>query len=143
MSENGQVDVEIAEQAVQETAGVPEKLWLHPDALRPRDYIRGKEALKDVLATEGLDNCYDFLGTEWMYPWLMWALESRTDPSFTWEQALDRDFWHYRMGGDERPSPVIPPLSSSGRSDSTPAGNATKPKRPRPAPAPNSSSGSG
>lgn len=114
-----------------------EKLWLHPDALRPRDYIRGRTALADVLTAEGLDNCYDFLGTEFMYPWLIWALRSRTNADFGWEDALDTEFSEFRMGDD--PRPPTPPSELSGRSGSTPAGNASKARRPRPAAAPSSS----
>lgn len=128
MSENGQVATEVAEQVIAEVATVPAKLWLHPDALKPRDYLRGKLALKDVLEERGHSNCYDFLGTDEMYPWLMWALRSREDPSFTWDQALDTEFSEFTMG-DERPPPPTLPAEKPGRSDSTPAGTDSKPRR--------------
>lgn len=143
MTENGKVTTEVAEQVVEEAAEAPpEKLWLHPDALRPRDYIRGKQALKDVLKAAGLENCYDFLGTEYMYPWLMWALRSRTDASFGWEDALDTEFSEFRMG-DERPPPQIQPAGSGGSSGSTPNGSGSTRRRPRPATAPSSAPSSG
>jgi hypothetical protein len=137
---NGKVATEVAEQAIQETV-VPAKPWLHPDALRPRDYIRGQTALKAVLAELDFENCYDFLGGPYAYPWMMWALESRADPSFTWEQALDRDFRHYRMG--EEVPPQTQPSELSGRSEITPSGSGSKQQRRRPATEPSSSPTSG
>jgi len=139
MSENGQVATEVAEQVAAE-AVAPAKPWLHPDALRPRDYLRGKAALKDVLGER--ESCYDFLGTDEMYTWLIWALRSREDPSFTWDQALDTEFSEFTMG-DERPPPPTLPAEKPGRSGSMPAGSSSTLRRPRPAAAPSSSSGSG
>jgi hypothetical protein len=139
MSENGHVATEVAEQVVAE-AVAPAKPWLHPDALRPRDYLRGKAALKDVLGDR--QSCYDFLGTDEMYPWQMWALRSRENPSFTWDQALDTEFSEFSMG-DERPPPPTLPAEKPGRSGSTLAGNGSTPRRPRREAAPSSSSGTG
>jgi hypothetical protein len=142
VSENGQVDTQVAEQAVQvaEPVGPVEKLWLHPDALRPRDYIRGQTALAAVLAELGFENCYDFLGGPYAYPWMMWALRSRTNPDFTWDDALDSEFHEFRMGDDERPQ--TPPLELSGKSGSTPGGSGSTRRRPKPAPEPASESSS-
>lgn len=142
MSENGQVTTEVAEQAVAEVAAAPAKLWLHPDALKPRDYLRGKLALKDVLEERGHSNCYDFLGTDDMYPWLMWALRSREDPSFTWDQALDTEFSEFSMG-DERPPPPTLPAERPGRSESTRNGSGSTRRQPRRAAVASSSGGSG
>jgi hypothetical protein len=134
MSENGHVATEVAEQVVAE-AVAPAKPWLHPDALRPRDYLRGKEALKDILGDR--QSCYDFLGTDEMYTWLIWALRSRDDPSFTWDQALDTEFSEFTMG-DERPPPPTRTAGSSGRSESTQSVSGSKPPRRKPATEPNS-----
>ncbi len=141
MSENGKVAAEVAE-ALQVVTGVPAKLWLHPDALKPRDYLRGKVALKEVLGEAGHESCYDFLGTDEMYTWLMWALRSRDDPSFTWDQALDTEFSEFSMG-DERPPPPTPQGGKPGRSESTPAGSSSKSRRPKREVEPSSSSGTG
>jgi hypothetical protein len=139
VSENGYVATEVAEQVVAEAVAAA-KLWLHPDALRPRDYLRGKEALKDILGDR--QSCYDFLGTDEMYTWLIWALRSRENPSFTWDQALDTEFSEFSMG-DERPPPPTRTVGSPGSSGNTPAGNSSTPRRPRRVAEPSSSSGSG
>lgn len=139
MSENGQVDTEVAEQAVAE-AVAPSKPWLHPDALKPRDYLRGKLALKDVLGDRA--SCYDFLGTDEMYTWLIWALRSRDDPSFTWDRALDSEFSEFSMG-DERPPPPTLPAAKPGRSESPPSGSGSTRRQPRRAVEPSSASSSG
>ncbi|HEY5990542.1 MAG TPA: hypothetical protein VIV12_29745 [Streptosporangiaceae bacterium] len=142
MSENGQVATEVAEQAIAEVTEAPAKLWLHPDALKPRDYLRGKTALKAELEERGHQSCYDFLGTDEMYPFLIWALKSREDPSFGWDDALDTEFSEFSMG-DERPPPPTLPAEKPGRSDSTPNENGSARRQPRRAAAPSSASGLG
>jgi hypothetical protein len=137
---NGKVAIEVAEQAVQETVA-PAKLWLHPDALKPRDYLRGKIALRAVLDELEHDSCYDFLGTDEMYTWCMWALKSRTNPKFTWDEALDTEFREFRMG--EEVPPQTQPSESSGKSETTPNGSGSKPQRRKPATEPASSPSSG
>jgi hypothetical protein len=132
MTENGKVDTEVAGQAVAELVA-PAKLWLHPDALKPRDYLRGKLALKEVLG--GRESCYDFLGTDEMYTWLIWALRSRDDESFSWDDALDTEFSEFSMG-DERPGPPTLPAEKPGRSERRPAENSSKPRRQSTTPEP-------
>jgi hypothetical protein len=113
---------------------------LHPDALKPRDYLRGAIALKAQLAERKYDSCYDFLGTHEMYPFVMWAIISRDDPSFTWDAALDTPFYLFKMGDAARPQ--IPPSEPLGKSESTPNGSGSTRRRPRPAAAPSSVSSS-
>ena len=134
---NGKVKEDVARRAV-EQASMPEKPWLHPDALRPRDHLRAKEALVDVLNGR---SPYEMLGSgDEMYPYLMWCIKSRTDPTFTWEQALDTEFHEFRMG-DDRPPP-IPPLNANGRSDASHSDDGLKVTQPKPEPEPSSASSS-
>ena len=142
MSENGKVTTEVAEQAVQAVAegAAPARLWLHPDALKPRDYLRGKVALAGVLEERKYTSCYDFLGTDEMYPFLIWALRSRDDPSFGWEEALDTPFYEFETGDDARPQTQLP--VPSGSSESMPSGSGSTRRRPRPAAVPSSASSS-
>lgn len=128
MSENGKVAAETAEQVAAEV--VAPKQWLHPDALTPRDYLRGKLALKDVLAERGHESPYDFLGTDEMYTWLIWALRSRADVSFTWDAALDTPFYEFQMGGDRPPPPPAGPPSLSGSKPGRSAVSRAKPELP-------------
>jgi hypothetical protein len=124
--ENGQVAVAEAEQvAAEAVAAEAAKPWLDPDALTPRDYLRGKQQLADVLKGR---SPYELLQGEEMYPWLIWAIRSRTDPGYTWEQALDEPFWQFRIGGDA-PGP-LPAATGSGAT--APAGPALTPKPARP-----------
>lgn len=146
MSEsNGKVATEVAEQAVAEAAEaeaveVDERPWLHPDAMMPLDYIRGQKALAAQLKERGYDSCYDFLGTPEMYPFLIWALRSRDDPSFGWEDALRTPFYEFKQGADERPR--TRPAERLGRSESMPSGSGSTRRRPRPAAVPSSESSS-
>jgi hypothetical protein len=130
-SDNGKADTPVAERAVQQAddPGELAKPWLHPDALVPRDYLRAKVALKEVLGTR---SPYELLVGDEMYPFIIWCLRSRDDPAFTWDQALDTPFYLFRMG-DEPPPPPTPPPASSGSAPTTPAGSASTPKRRPPA----------
>jgi hypothetical protein len=136
-STNGKVKDEVAEKI---KAEVPVKLWLHPDALRPRDYLRGKIALREVLEELKMDSCYEMLSGDYMYPWIMWALRSRTNPKFTWDEALDSDFYNFEMS-DSPPQTL--PLDSSGRSETGQSENESKAPPPKLEPEPSSASSSG
>lgn len=150
MSEsNGKVTTEVAEQAIQAAAKeavevpaapVDQRPWLHPDAMMPLDYLRGKKALAAQLKERGYDSCYDFLGTEDMYPFLIWAIRSREDPSFGWDDALRTPFYEFKQGADERPQ--TPLLGPSGSGESTPSVSGSTRRRPRPAAVPSSASSS-
>ncbi len=146
MSENGQITTEVAKQVIEAVAAqgvgkAPDRRpWLHPDAMMPLDYIRGKKMLAAQLKERSHDSCYDFLGTEDMYPFLIWAIKSRDNPAFTWDDALRTPFYEFKQGADERPQ--ILPLESSGRSGSTPSGSGSTRRRPRPVPVPSSASSS-
>jgi hypothetical protein len=142
MSEdNGQLATADAEEAVAEAAAADERPWLDADALTPRDYVRGKTALAAVLAEHKMGSCYELLAGETMYPWCIWALKSRDDPDYTWEQALDEPFWQFRIGDDHRPPPrPAPPRSSPGSAGIT-SGEPSATRRP-PRRAPGRSSGS-
>ena len=133
MTDNGQVDTATA------TRAAGEKPWLHPDALTPRDYLRAKTALEAVLDGR---SPYELLTGEEMYPFLIWALRSREDPTFTWEQALDTPFWHFRMG-DEPPPPPTPPPGEPGSAPPSPAASDSTPKQQQPTRARSSSATSG
>jgi hypothetical protein len=113
------------------------KQWLHPNALTPRDYRRGKQALAGVLTEMGLEDCYELVTTDDMYAWCIWALKSRTNPNFTWDDALDTPFSEFTVGS-ERPPPT-PPSGGGGRSATTPADDGSS--KPPSAPAPARSSG--
>lgn len=142
MTENGQVTTEVVEQVVEEAVEAPaepvdRRPWLHPDAMMPLDYVRGKKTLAAQLKERSYDSCYDFLGTDEMFTFLMWALKSREDPAFTWEDALRTPFYEFKQGADERPQTL--PLEPSGRGGSMPSGSGSTRRRPRPAAAPSSS----
>ena len=137
-SANGKVKDEVAGQVVQ--AEAPVKQWLHPDALRPRDYLRGKIALRKVLEELKLSSCYDLLSGEYMYPWIMWALKSRDNPKFTWDQALDTDFHEFEMSDSP---PQTRPLDASGGSETGQNSSGSKATQPKPEPEPSSANSSG
>jgi len=140
MSEdNGQVATAEAEQAAAEAVAAEQaKPWLDADALMPLDYVRGKKALTAVLAEYKVSSPYELLAGETMYPWLIWAIKSRDDPAYTWEQALREPFWQFRIGGDPRPDPPTRPPTSPGRSATTSDEPSATP-RPRPRGRPRSS----
>jgi hypothetical protein len=127
MADNGKPDPAAAAAAVEYDPADPAKPWLHPDALTPGDYLRAKKALKEVL---GDRSPYELLDGEEMYPFCIWAIRSRDDPTFTWEQALATPFYEFRLGGG--PPPRTPPPASSGSKPSRTggAGSTSKPKPP-------------
>jgi hypothetical protein len=143
MSEdNGQVATADAEQVVAEAAD--ERPWLDADALMPLDYIRGKTALAAVLAEHKMGSCYELLAGETMYPWCIWAIKSRDDPDYTWEQAIREPFWQFRIGDDHRPPlKPAPPRSSPGSAGTTSGEPSATPKPPPRARGRSSASGSG
>jgi hypothetical protein len=62
-----------------------------------------------------------------MFVLIIWCLKSRTDPSFTWEQAMDTPF-----GAFSDPPPAAPEVSTDGASLNG-SGSKAKPARPAPA----------
>jgi hypothetical protein len=63
-----------------------------------------------------------------MYPFCIWALRSRDDPGFTWEDALDTPFYQFHMGDEPLP-PQTPPPAPPGSEPASPAEKASTPKR--------------
>jgi hypothetical protein len=122
MTDNGKPDTATATQLAQGGYDQDEmsKPWLHPDALTPGDHLRAKVALAELL---GERSPYELLGGDEMYPYIMWCLRSRDDPSFTWEQALATPFYEFRMsGGPPMPPPPTASPASPGSRPTTPGG---------------------
>lgn len=138
---NGKVQDDVAERAVQaETAEVPAKVWLNSGALKPRDLVRARIQLADVLNGRAPLELLDPDKDEF-FPFLIWCQRSRSDPSFSWDDALDTDFDDCKMGG-ERPPPPMLPRSTSGSSGTPSIGSRSKPPPPKHEREPSSASGS-
>lgn len=108
-----------------------------PTLLTPRDMNRAKTALADILDGR---STYDLLeDDEDRVPFVIWCLESRTKPGFTWDDALDTPYL-----GEWKEGPVGPPTTAA-----PPAGGArngasgSSKKQTAPAPEPSSASTSG
>lgn len=118
---NGQVQVDIAE-----TADLPVdpggRIALDPDLLNSRDMIRARGMLKGRNPYELIDDPLERV------PLIVWCLMTRTDPSFTWDQALDMPFSRLQFGSGE-PDPQIDPPGSPGPEGEPPAASGSKPKR--------------
>jgi hypothetical protein len=124
MTENGKVDTEVAEQAVQVAAAVPHRYRLDSDELTPSDIKRARVMLNGKNPWEVLSHEDD------MFTLMIWCFKSRTDPSFTWEQAENTPFGEFDPAVPNDPPPILPsePL---GRSESTLSGNESTPTRPK------------
>jgi hypothetical protein len=97
MTENGQVT-----DAVE--AGPRRYL---PTLLTSADMNRAREQLKDVL---GDRSAYDLLDDDYdRVPLTIWCLRSRTDPSFTWQQALETPYLSEWTEGEAGPPTTAAP----------------------------------
>ena len=77
-----------------------------PTLLTARDMRRAKVALPDVLDGR---STYDMLeDDEDRVPFTIWCLESRTNPDFTWDQALDTPYL-----GEWKDGPAGPPTNAA------------------------------
>jgi hypothetical protein len=82
------------------------KLVLDPNLLTPRDMKRARVAISGQNPYEMMENQDDAI------PLIIWCLQSRVDPDFTWEQALDTPFSDFEMA--EEGPPKNEPRSSNG-----------------------------
>jgi hypothetical protein len=112
------------------------KPLLHPGILTPND-------LKRVKVAAGGQSPQELMAeVEGLWQVLMFAVKSRTDPEFTWEQAGDTPLGEvFDMTSDGGPPPTPPP-ARNGSEPTTPAANASTPKRRSAGPAPSSASSS-
>jgi hypothetical protein len=93
---------------------------LSADQLTPRDMNRAKELLGDVLAGR---SPYDMLeDMAEAVPFTIWCLRTRTDPAFTWDDALDAPFLADAQVGPSRPLTPPPSPKPKAASPPTPTG---------------------
>lgn len=83
-----------------------------PTLLTPRDMNRAKTALADIL---GDRSPYDLLEDDAdRVPFTIWALESRTNPGFTWDDALDTPYLgEWKAGEPGPPTTAAPPAGGA------------------------------
>lgn len=125
MTDNGKVATEVTKQAIEQ----PERLRIDPELLTPRDMLRAKVLLDGRNPYEVANDPAEAV------PLTIWCLMSRTNPEFTWDQALDFPFSRLDMASDE-PPPPIGPGGSPGPEPEASKANASKPKPPAGADAP-------
>jgi hypothetical protein len=107
-----------------------------PTLLTPRDMFRAKKALADVL---GDRSAYDMLeDDDERVPFVIWCLESRNKPNFTWDQALDTPYLGEWVEGPAGPPTTAAPPAGGARNGAR--GTSKKPNGP--ANVPSSASGS-
>lgn len=106
------------------------KLRLSIDSLTPRDLIRARVMLGGRDPNEVLAGADTYERVTLM----MWCLKSRTDPAFTWDEALDTPFGEFDAS-EEEPPPPTGPGGSPGPELETKQTSASKPRRPADAPA--------
>ncbi|HWD47011.1 MAG TPA: hypothetical protein VHM23_25410 [Actinomycetota bacterium] len=108
-----------------------------PTLLTPRDMARAKKALAEVI---GERSAYDMLeDDDERVPFTIWCLESRANPAFTWDDALDTPYLGEWKGGEVGPPQTAAPPAGGARN-----GAPGSPKRPtEPAPASSSATGTG
>jgi hypothetical protein len=136
MSENGQVAVEVAEQAIQAVTESPRRYRLDPDELTPKDMKRARVMLGGKNPWELMEDDDEKLTL------IIWCLKSRAQPDLTWAQAEETPFSEFDPAVPRDPPPTRP-LEQSGSSGSTPSGSGSTRRRPKPAAAPSSASSSG
>jgi len=129
MSDNGKAPAEVTAAARQ---------GYSPQMLTPRDMLRAKAALADVL---GDRSPYDMFDDDLeRAPFIIWCLRSRTDPGFTWEDALDTPYLgEFEIGDSRPPPPTVSPTPSPPESNAS-GGSRKKPSEPAPEPSSASSS---
>jgi hypothetical protein len=108
-----------------------------PTLLTPRDMARAKKQLAEVI---GERSAYDMLeDDDERVPFTIWCLESRANPAFTWDDALDTPYLGEWKGGDPGPPRTAAPPDGGARN-----GEVASPKqRTGPAPAKSSATGTG
>ena len=104
-----------------------------PTLLTSADMNRARTALGDRSAYDLLDDDYDRV------PLTIWCLRSRTDPSFTWQQALETPYLSEWVEGPPGPPTTAAPPAGGANG----AASASSKKRTAPAPAPSSANTSG
>lgn len=113
---------------------------ISPMLLTARDHLRAKAPLADIVAACGYDSTYAMVeDAEWAVPFTIWCLKTRTDPGFTWDQALDTPYLLETEIGESGP-PQTPAPPTGGASDDTPESR-RKPNASTPEPAAAPSSG--
>jgi len=113
---------------------------ISPELLTPRDHLRAKTALADVLKELGFQSTYDMIeDVEYAVPFAMWCLKTRTVPEFTWDQALDTPYLIETEIGESGPPQILAPPTSGASGDGSPS----KRKPAATATAPSSASSSG
>jgi hypothetical protein len=101
-----------------------------PTLLTPRDMHRAKKALADILDGR---SAYDMLeDDDDRVPFTIWCLESRNNPGFTWDDALDTPYL-----GEWKDGPAGPPTTAAppaGGAKNAAPGSSRKPNERGPAP---------
>jgi hypothetical protein len=120
---HGAVD-QLEEVAVPAEGGSTGQIVLDPDLLNSRDMLCARVALGGRNPYEVLDDPLERV------PLIVWCLVTRTDPAFTWDQALDMPFSRLQFGGTDEPDPQTAPPGSPGRGAATkPASTSSKRRR--------------
>ncbi len=120
--------------ADQETAVVTQatgKLRPDPDLLTSRDMRRARAMLTELHGDDAPDP-YDLVSGstfEDRMSIIIWCLRSRTDPTYTWEQAEDVPYGELDIS-DREPDPPTGPGGSPGPTSAKSAPTGSKPKRP-------------
>lgn len=133
MTDNGSAPAE----AVASLASARQKL--DPDLLTPRDLLRAQDMLDELGDGDKLKGAdiYEVMANRTRRAGvIIWCLKSRTDPSFTFEQALDTPYGEFDVEDDE-PDPPTGPPGSPGPAPAASGPAASKPKRRAGGPAPN------
>ncbi len=97
------------------------KLVLNPDLLTPRDMMRARVMLEGKNPYEMLDDADNVIVLT------IWCLRTRTNPDFTWEDALDTPFSEFEV--PEETPPEIAPALNSGSMKRRGAKTVSKPKQ--------------
>ena len=105
-----------------------------PTLLTSADMNRARTALAEVL---GDRSAYDMLDDDYdRFPLTIWCLRSRTDPGFTWQQALETPYLSEWVEGPPGPPTTAAPPAGGANG----AASASSKKRTAPATGPSSAS---
>lgn len=104
------------------------KLRLDPEELTPGDLKRARVALKGRNPWEMLEDPLDAMILA------IWCLKSRTDPSFTFEQAENTKLGEFEMGDTNPPPTPGPAVNGDSPGNNAKRSSATKRTASEPAP---------
>ncbi len=108
------------------------KQVLDPDLLTPKDMKRARKLLTAMAVASGdedmVTNPWELLeDPDERFTLTIWCLKSRTDPSFTWEQAEDTPFSEF----DPPTDPNLPRSEAPSSPGSRPKASGKTGRKPR------------